>query len=19
YHLLFNNCEHFAEWCRNGD
>lgn len=19
YHLLFNNCEYFAEWCRNGD
>lgn len=19
YHLMFNNCEHFAEWCRNGD
>jgi hypothetical protein len=19
YNLVFNNCEHFAEWCRNGD
>ncbi len=19
YHVVFNNCEHFAEWCRHGD